>query len=107
MSVAITIVATLTLAFVFWNRGSGFEKMSTFVYACAAFSVAWIGAAFVLFRLSNGSIVRPAVLYIAVGAIGFLGVIGVVDGRDSWWVWPAAACAILFPLGLCAAKLWP
>jgi hypothetical protein len=106
MSLAITILATLTLVILFWNRGSGFEKISTFIYACAAYGVAWLGAAVVLFQLYNGPIARLAAVHITAGAVGLAGLVGVVDARDSWWVWPAAVCTILYPLGLCAAKLW-
>jgi hypothetical protein len=107
MSIAVTILSTLALALVFWNRGSGFEKISTFLYACVAYAVSWLGAAAVLYRFSGTSLLRVAAMHAVLGAAGLLGVIGVADGRDSWWVWPAAACAILYPLGVCAARFWP
>ena len=74
MSVAVTILATLTLVILFWNRGSGFEKISTFLYACTAYAVAWLGAAVVLFQLYNGPIARLAAAHITASAVGLAGV---------------------------------
>ena len=83
MSIAVTTLATLALLVIFWNRGAGFEKIPTLVYASMAYGVAWLGAAVVLWQVAGGPWPRLAAFHILAGAVGIAGIIGVVDWRDS------------------------